>query len=182
MRTTLTALAVLALSAPAALAHATFAQREVTHSVRERMVLRIPHGCGGEATLRVRVAIPDGIDAVQPMAKAGWTLSTVKGPLAQPHHSHGTEITEGVRAIIWEGELPSEFSDEFVFRARFTKALPAGGMVCIPVVQECATGAERRIEIAAAGQSAGDLRYPAPGVMVPAPAGRGHTDGHSPGD
>ncbi|MFN6978484.1 MAG: YcnI family protein [Gemmobacter sp.] len=182
MKKTLTALAVLALSAPAALAHATFEQREVTHNVRERMVLRIPHGCGDEATLRVRVSIPDGINAVQPMVKAGWTLSTVRGPLAQPYHSHGMEVTEGVREIIWEGELPSEFYDEFVFRARFTEALPAGEMVHIPVVQECANGAERWIEIPAAGQSAGDLRYPAPAVRVMAPAAHGHSHGHSHGN
>jgi uncharacterized protein YcnI len=182
IKRTLMTLAALALSAPAALAHATFEQSEVTQNARERMVIRVPHGCGAEATLRVRVSIPDGINAVQPMVKAGWTLSTVTGPLAEPYHSHGTEITEGVREIIWEGELPSEFYDEFVFRARFTEALPAGEMVYIPVVQECASSAERWIENPAEGQSAGDLRYPAPGVMVVAPAGHGHSHGHSHGN
>ena len=179
MNKTILTLVALALSAPAALAHSTFEQTEVTHNARERMVLRVPHGCGDEATLRVRVSIPDGIVSVQPMVKAGWALSTVKGPLAKPYTSHGNEITEGVREILWEGELPSEFYDEFVFRATFTEDLPAGEMVYIPVVQECANGAERWIEIPAAGQSADDLRYPAPGVMVLAPAGH---DGHSHGN
>lgn len=168
------ALAALALSAPAALAHATFEQREVVQNQRERMVIRIPHGCGDEPTLRVRVSIPDGINAVQPMVKAGWTLSTVTGPLSRPYTSHGREITEGVREIVWEGELPSEFYDEFVFRARFTEDLPAGEMVYIPVVQECATKAERWIEIPGPGQTSRDLRYPAPGVMVRAPSAQGH--------
>ena len=178
MKTTFLTLAVLALSAPAAFAHATFEQAEVTHNARERMVLRVPHGCGDEATLRVRVSIPDGINAVQPMVKAGWTLSTVTGPLAEPYNSHGTEITEGVREIIWEGKLPSAFYDEFVFRARFTEALPAGEMVYIPVVQECANAAERWIEVPAAGQSGDSLAYPAPGVMV-VPAGEhGHSHGN----
>lgn len=181
MKKALMTLAALALSAPAALAHATFEQREVVQNQTQRMVLRVPHGCGAEATLRVRVALPDGVVAVQPMVKAGWTLTTVIGPLAEPYHSHGTEITEGVREIIWEGELPSEFYDEFIFRARFTEALPAGEVVHIPVVQECATGAERWIEIPAEGQSARDLRYPAPGVRVVAPAGHGHSHGHSHG-
>lgn len=174
MKTPLLFVAALALSAPAAFAHATFEQRTVTQNVRERMVVRVPHGCGPEATLRLRVSIPDGINAVQPMVKAGWTLTTVRGPLSRPYQSHGTEITEGVREIVWEGELPSEFYDEFVFRARFTDELPAGETVYIPVVQECANGAERWIEIPAAGQSANDLRYPAPGVMVVAPAAQGH--------
>ena len=180
MKTSLMTLAALALSAPAAFAHATLEQSEVTQNVRERMVVRIPHGCeGGQDTLRVRVAIPDGINAVQLMVKAGWDLSVVTGPLAEPYHSHGTEISEGVREIIWEGELPSEFYDEFIFRARFTEALPAGELVHIPVVQECANGAERWIEIPADGQSAGDLAYPAPAVMVLPAADHGHSHGHS---
>ena len=180
MKTTLMTLAALALSAPAAFAHATLEQREVTHNVRERMVVRIPHGCeGGQDTLRVRVAIPDGVNAVQPMVKAGWDLSVVTGPLAEPYHSHGTEITEGVREIIWEGHLPDAFYDEFVFRARFTEALPAGELVHIPVVQECADGAARWIEIPADGQSASDLAYPAPAVIVLPAADHGHSHGHS---
>lgn len=184
MKTTLYTLAALALSAQAAFAHATFEQREVVQNVTQRMVLRVPHGCGPEATLRVRVALPDGVVAVQPMVKAGWELTTETGPLSQPYHSHGTEITEGVREITWQGELPSEFYDEFIFRARFTEALPAGEMLYIPVVQECATSAERWIEIPAEGQSASDLSYPAPGVMVNAPAGHGHghSHGHSHGN
>jgi len=178
MKTTLAALLALALTASAAFAHATFEQSEVTHNARERMVLRVPHGCGNEATLRVRVSIPEGVNAVQPMVKAGWELTTVTGPLSNPYHSHGTEISEGVREIIWEGELPSEFYDEFIFRARFTDELPAGEMLYIPVVQECANSAERWIELPAAGQSGGDLAYPAPGVMVLPAADHSHNNGH----
>ena len=179
-KTTLT-LAALALSAPAAFAHATFEQREVTQNARERMVIRIPHGCDGEATLRVRVAIPDGINAVQPMVKAGWSLSTVTGPLSEPYHSHGMEITDGVQEIIWEGELPDAFYDEFIFRARFTDQLPANEMLFIPVVQECASASERWIEIPTGNQTRSDLRYPAPGVMVLPADGHGHSHSHSHG-
>lgn len=57
-----------------------------------------------------------------------------------------------------------------------TEQLPAGQKLHIPVVQECANGAERWIEVPAAGQTSADLKYPAPGVMV-MPAG--HTEqGH----
>lgn len=166
MNKTLLALATLVLSAPMTLAHATFEQREVPQNTTQRMVLRVPHGCDGEATLRVRVAIPDGVVGVQPMPKGDWTLKTVKGPLAQPYTSHGRTITEGVREIVWEGNLAADHYDEFIFRARFTDALPKGETVWIPVVQECATKAERWIEVPAAGKGADDLRYPAPGVMV----------------
>ncbi|TVS04498.1 MAG: DUF1775 domain-containing protein [Rhodobacteraceae bacterium] len=180
MRSKILATVAATLAAPAAFAHAVFEQREVTQNARERMVVRIPHGCaGGQDMLRVRVAIPDGINSVQPMVKAGWELSLVTGPLVEPYHCHGAEITERVREIIWEGNLPDAFYDEFVFRARFTEALPAGELVYIPIVQECADGAARWIEIPAEGQSTQDLAYPAPAVMVRPAADHGHDQGHS---
>ncbi|WP_019954978.1 YcnI family copper-binding membrane protein [Yoonia vestfoldensis] len=173
------AIAVLALpfaAATKAAAHATFAEREVVQNQTSRLTLRVPHGCGDEATLRVRVQIPEGVIATQPMVKAGWELQTVTGPYANAHAIHGNSVTEGVREIIWSGELPDAFYDEFVFRVRVTEEVPAGAMLYIPVVQECANGAERWIEIPAAGQDSHDLEDPAPGVMVvpAAPAGHGH--------
>lgn len=169
----LAALAALALAAPPAQAHATLDVREIAQNSWQRVAVRIPHGCEGEATLRVRVAIPDGVVGVRPMPKAGWTLTTVQGPHA-PYTSHGRTIAEGVREIVWEGELPDGFYDEFVFMARFTDALPANERLFVPVVQECASAAERWIEIPAPGQSSHDLAHPAPGVMI-LPAGRhGH--------
>jgi uncharacterized protein YcnI len=166
------ALALLAAASQAA-ALATFAEREVVQNQTSRLTLRVPHGCGDEATLRVRIQIPEGVISAQPMVKAGWGLETVIGPYANAHMVHGNTMTEGVREIIWSGELPDAFYDEFVFRARVTEDVPSGEMLYIPVVQECANGAERWIEIPAAGQSASDLQDPAPGVMV-MPAGHSH--------
>ncbi|WP_333834638.1 YcnI family copper-binding membrane protein [Rubrimonas sp.] len=174
MTRTIALFAALALAAPAALAHATFENREVAQNSTVRMVTRIPHGCGAEATLRVRVAIPEGVISVKPMPKAGWDLEIVRGPYERSYELWGATITEGVRELIWTGELPDEHYDEFVWRARFTDALPAGETLYIPVVQECATSAERWIEIPAAGQSGADLAYPAPGVKVTPAAGGGH--------
>ena len=154
------------LAATAALAHATFENREVVQNSTVRMVTRIPHGCEGEPTLRVRVAIPEGIIAVKPMPKAGWELEIVRGPYEQSYTLWGSEVSEGVKELIWSGELLDEHYDEFIWRGRFTDALPAGEMLYIPVVQECASAAERWIEIPAEGQSSRDLPYPAPGVMV----------------
>lgn len=171
--------ATLALPAAQAAAHATFAEREVVQDETTRLTLRIPHGCGAEATLRVRVAIPEGVHSVQPMPKGGWDLDTVRGDLGATFTRFGREITEGVREIIWEGELRSDFYDEFVFRAVVSDAVPAGEILWVPVVQECATAAERWIEIPGPGQSAGDLRYPAPGLMVLPAADTGHGHSHS---
>jgi len=175
MKTFLTITALATLLAAPALAHATFEQREMVQGQTTRVTLRVPHGCGAEATLRVRVAIPDGLAGVQPMMHPGWTLETVTGPLAAPYTAHGRTVTEGVREIIWSGELPSAFYDEFVFRAVATDLLPTGEVLYIPVVQECATGAARWIEIPAAGQDAHSLPYPAPGITVTAPGHHGHS-------
>jgi uncharacterized protein YcnI len=172
-------LALAALALPLTLgtqatAHATFAEAEVVQGQTARLTLRVPHGCGDEATLRVRVQIPEGMIAAQPMVKAGWTLETVTGPYANTYELRGNTVTEGVKEIIWSGELPDAFYDEFVFRARVTDKLPVGELVYVPVVQECANGAERWIEIPAAGQSSDDLEGPAPAVKVVPASGHGH--------
>ena len=178
MKTFLTAAALTtALSAglaTQATAHATFANTEMVQGQTTRMVLRVPHGCGGEATLRVRIAIPDGLAGVQPMMHPGYDLETLTGPLAAPYTSHGRTVTEGVREIIWTGELPDAFYDEFVFRAVATDQLQVGQTLYIPVVQECATGAARWIEMPEEGQDPHDLASPAPGVIIAEPAHHGH--------
>lgn len=158
-----------------AMAHATFAEAEVTQGETARLTLRVPHGCDSEATLRVRVQIPEGLIAAQPMVKAGWDLETVTGAYETSYEYYGNTLTEGVREIIWSGELPDAYYDEFVFRARVTDQVSTGEMLYIPTVQECANGAERWIEIPAEGQDSHDLEGPAPGVMVlPASGGDKH--------
>ncbi|MFV0332978.1 MAG: YcnI family protein [Tropicimonas sp.] len=168
----LTALALgLATQAPA---HATFEQKEAVQGARTKLTIRIGHGCGEEATLRVRVAIPEGMIRVQAGVHPGWTVETIDGAYAKSYEDRGATLTEGVKEIVWEGELPSGLYDEFIFRAVFSDQLPAGEPVYIPIVQECANGAQRWIEIPAEGQSSRDLPKPAPSVMVVAPAPAEH--------
>lgn len=167
MKKFIAAAALLAVSATGALAHATFENKEVAQGTTAKMVLRVPHGCEGEATNVVRIQIPEGIIAVKPMPKAGWKLETVKGAYANTYENHGAKVTEGVKEIIWSGgELLDEHYDEFVFRGMFTDKLEADKVLYIPAVQECATKAERWIEIPAEGQDAHKLDMPAPGVKV----------------
>jgi hypothetical protein len=165
--------ASLALCASAAFAHTTFETDEAAANSTWKAVLRVPHGCEGEPTLRVRVRIPEGVIAVKPMPKAGWTLETVKGPYARSYTLWGAAVTEGVQEIVWSGELLDEHYDEFVFRGRVTDAFAEGQTVFFPVVQECPTKAERWIEIPAEGQDPDSLDYPAPGVRI-VPAAAGH--------
>ncbi|MCA3447560.1 MAG: DUF1775 domain-containing protein [Rhodobacter sp.] len=169
MKLTLISAAVLAMTATGAFAHATFEKGEAQQGAGYKAVLRVPHGCNGEATLKVRIQIPEGMHSVKPMPKAGWTLETVVGPYAAEYTNHGRKITEGVKEIIWTGELLDAHYDEFVFRGTMSDAFAVGSMVYFPTIQECANGAERWIDIPAEGQDAHDLESPAPGVKIVEP-------------
>ncbi|MCB1340211.1 MAG: DUF1775 domain-containing protein [Pseudooceanicola sp.] len=162
----------LALLASAASAHSTLENREAAQGATTKFVLRVPHGCDGQATLKVRIQIPDGLIAVKPMPKAGWTLETVRGPYSKTYGTGHSKLSEGVTGITWTGELPDDWYDEFIFRGMVTDAFAVDSMVFIPVVQDCADGAERWIEIPAEGQDPHDLEMPAPGFRVI--AGPGH--------
>jgi uncharacterized protein YcnI len=73
------AAASLCLFASAALAHSTLEVQEAPIKSTYKAVMRVPHGCEGALTLKVRIRIPEGVIAVKPMPKPGWTLETVKG-------------------------------------------------------------------------------------------------------
>ena len=165
------ALAVVLTAVPA-FAHVTLEVQEAPVGSTYKAVLRVPHGCEGAASLRIRVQVPEGVVAVKPMPKAGWTLETVKGAYRQPYDYYGTPLTEGVKEISWTGKLLDEHYDEFVFRGQLTDGLPVGQMLYFPIVQECEGGkSERWIEIPAAGRTADDYRFPAPGLkLLPAQA------------
>lgn len=165
--------AVVALSATGAVAHATFEQGEAAQAKTTKFVARIGHGCEGEATLKLRIQIPDGVVSVKPMPKAGWTLETVTGPYSKTFSNGYADVSEGVTEIIWTGELPDAFYDEFVFRGVVSDAFAIDSTVYVPIVQECATKSEAWIEVPAEGQSSDELEMPAPGIKV-ITGGSGH--------
>ncbi len=170
MKSILFTLAALAVTTPAAFAHVSFATPVAAQDSTYIAVLGIGHGCAGEATLKVRVQIPEGVIAVKPVPKAGWTLEIVTGPYENSYDYFGTPMTEGVKELIWTGELSDAYFDQFSFRGKLTDRLAVGSTVYFPVVQECANGAERWIEIPAEGQKAHDLESPAPGLSITEPA------------
>jgi uncharacterized protein YcnI len=127
-----------------------------------KAVMRVPHGCKGSPTLKVRVRIPDGVIGVKPQPKAGWKLNTVKGNYDKTYTTmHGVQTSDGVREIVWTGKLLDEYYDEFAFSAYLTSDLKAGSTLYFPVVQECEKGAERWIDIPAEGSAS-----PAPGLKL----------------
>ncbi|PVH27711.1 DUF1775 domain-containing protein [Pararhodobacter oceanensis] len=66
-------------------------------------------------------------------------------------------------------ELLDAHFDQFSFRGKMTDTFAVGSTVYFPVVQECANGAERWIEIPAEGQDPHELEGPAPGVEITEP-------------
>lgn len=168
------AAAVVAALGTVASAHATLETKDATVASYYKAVMRIGHGCEGEATLKVRIAIPEGVISVKPMPKAGWTLDTVQGAYANSYELHGRAITEGVTEIVWGGELANPHFDEFSFMARLDGSLPAGEMLYFPTVQECANGENAWVEIPAAGQNAHELKRPAPALLLNAADAHSH--------
>jgi periplasmic copper chaperone A len=164
------AAALACLPVTAAFAHATLENQSASVGSTYKAVMRIGHGCEGSPTLKVRVQIPEGVIAVKPMPKQGWTLETVKASYKQSYDYYGTPMTEGVREIVWTGKLLDEHYDEFVFRAYLTDNLKPDATLYFPTVQECEKGADRWIEIPAEGKGADDYKYPAPGVKLRAKA------------
>ncbi|NBJ10200.1 DUF1775 domain-containing protein [Microvirga arsenatis] len=164
------AAALVAVSSPA-LAHVTFEHAQTTPDSTYKAVLRIPHGCDGKPTLKVRVRIPEGIVAVKPMPKPGWKLETARGAYVRAYQVHGEAVSEGVTDIVWSGSLDDAHYDEFVFQARFTDAYQPGATVYFPVVQECDGAVEEWTQVPAAGENPHGLKSPAPGVKVVAAAG-----------
>jgi len=157
--------AIIAVPAPA-FAHVSFETAQASPNSTYKAVLRIPHGCDGQPTLKVRVRIPEGVVAVKPMPKAGWKLEVAKGAYVRAYKVNGETISEGVTDIVWAGSLDDAFYDEFVFQARFTDAFQPGATVYFPVVQECEKGVAEWIQVPAAGEDPHKLASPAPGVKI----------------
>jgi uncharacterized protein YcnI len=164
--TMLVALAALVAAASLAHAHVTLETKEAPAGSTYKAVLRISHGCEGTPTVSVRVRIPEGVIAVKPMPKPGWTITAVTGAYANAYSAHGKSVTSGVKELAWTGgSLADGYYDEFVFRVSLPDA-KAGTVIYFPVVQQCEKGVHRWIEIPEPGKTAKDYEEPAPSLTL----------------
>ena len=144
------------LPAAPAWAHVGFAKRQVALAPSVELTLRVPHGCEGSPTLRLRMRIPRAVASVRPQSKEGWTVAqTGEG---------------GAREVIWSGNLPDKQTGEFSFTMTLEAAVKAGDTIHFPVVQECAKGVSRWIDIKGA-EAQGEERHdesssPAPAINL----------------
>jgi periplasmic copper chaperone A len=162
----LLAVAALAVGTAAASAHVTVQPSEAVAGSYFQMAFVVPHGCDGKATVAVRVKVPDGVTAVKPQMKPGWTVEIKTRKLDAPQPAtHGKSISETVDEVSWRGgPLPDNLYDTFGLMMKLPDT--ADSNLYFPVVQECDEGVHRWIEIPAAGQSRDDLREPAPLVRL----------------
>jgi uncharacterized protein YcnI/copper(I)-binding protein len=155
---------------PHAAAHVTLERATTTANAAYMAVLRLPHGCGGEATQSVAVQIPEGVIDVKPMPKAGWQLETRQGRYAKSYDLSGKPVSEGVREIVWSGgSLADDRSDEFVFQVRVT-AFDPGTVLAFPTTQTCATKSAGWVQVAGPGVDPHSLKMPAPTLRIEAQA------------
>jgi uncharacterized protein YcnI len=159
--------AVATLMATSASAHVTLENRQATIGAGYKAVFAVPHGCAGSATTKIRVQIPEGVIAVKPMPKAGWSVEVIKGKYAAEYDFHGTKYSEGVKEVVWSGgKLPDDYYDEFL-----TGVLKPDTVLYFPTVQECEQGVSRWIDIPEGDHAARmEGKWPAPGVkLMPKP-------------
>src|SRR6185369_2069870 len=99
MKSALIASALL-VAAGSAQAHVTANPNEAPADSYFRTALRVGHGCAGPPTTTVRVRIPDGVTAVKPQVKPGWTIDIKMRKLDKPVDAgHGRTISEAVDEI-----------------------------------------------------------------------------------
>jgi uncharacterized protein YcnI len=173
IKTITTALAFTVIGATASWSHATLETQSAAVGSTYKGVMRIGHGCDGQATLNVSIKIPEGVISAKPMPKVGWTLETKVGAYAETYDYYGTPLSEGVQEIVWTGSLDDAHYDEFVFRGSLVDTLKPGTTIYFPTVQTCADGTANWDQIPAEGQDPHDIEDPAPGVAL-TKAGHAH--------
>jgi len=159
--------AVFSLAATAS-AHVTLERKEVPVGSFYKAVLSVPHGCEGSATIKVSVQIPDGVIAVKPMVKPGWTLDVKRGDYAKPYgYLHGAKLTQGPKEVSWSGgNIPDAYYDEFVMQTFIAGELAPNTTIHFPVVQTCEKGEHRWTETSSAPKTDGKHDEPAPALKL----------------
>jgi len=164
-RLLLGATALAACMAVPAAAHVTVDPPHAAADSYFKVNVRVPHGCEGSPTLRVRVRIPMGVTGVKPQPKAGWEMSTVKAKLDKPIDAgHGRTVSEYVSEITWTGKLLDEHYEEFGIHMKLPNT--PNVVLYFPAVQECEKGVHRWIEIPEAGRKSSDYKEPAPALKL----------------
>lgn len=164
------AIVLAALSATAS-AHVLLENKEAAIGSKIKAVFIVGHGCANTDTLKLRVKIPEGVIAVEPEPKDGWTVDTSKGKYAATYDYQGGKVSEGVQEVDYSGgRMPGHARDSVAIDLVLTDALQPNTTLYFPVVQECEQGISRWIEIPPDGADPHATKWPAPGIrLLPKP-------------
>ena len=168
------------VAAPAA-AHVTADPSATDAGGRASIDFRVPHGCDGQATEVLEVAIPTGVLNVRPEQVAGWDATTEIGEYEEPATLHGEEVTEGVVTVTWTARSGNELADDQFRDFGIAVVYPddEGAELVFPAIQTCVDGAEEAW-IERSDDPDAELDHPAPRVtLTAASAGTGHRHGPS---
>ena len=162
--------AVLALAAAAVLMPASAASAHVGIDITEAeaggytfATFRVPHGCEGSPTTKIKIQIPDGVVGVKPEAVPGWKVDILNGPIT-PYESEGTTISEGVQEVTWTGgPLPDAQVAQFGMSLKMPDE--PGETVYFKVIQTCEQGETAWIELPAEGATE-EPEHPAPAIKL----------------
>lgn len=165
------AASILVLFAVPAFAHVGLATGEAPIGAGYKAVLRVGHGCDGNATTSIKMRVPEGYLSAKPQPKPGWTLDIVKGAYANTYQLFGAPVSEGAIEITWSGgNLPDDQYDEFVISGTLAAELDTAAPLYFPVIQTCTEGQNDWIDVS--GSQEGE---PAPSLkLLPATGGAGH--------
>lgn len=158
------ALLVLAGTPAVALGHVGIEPATAPAGSETTFTLTVPHGCAGSPTIDVALKLPPAVTAAWPVPAPGWDLEATP---AGDQADQAGETAQRLDIVRWAGgELPDGELGEF----RIRLALPdePGAVLAIPVVQTCADGETRWIQVPAEGEQAGDLAEPAPTIALTA--------------
>ncbi|MDP2358851.1 MAG: DUF1775 domain-containing protein [Beijerinckiaceae bacterium] len=125
--------AALAGAGTMASAHVGFTKRQVPLASTIDSILRVPHGCNGSPTLRLRMRLPKAVTGFRPQPKEGWTI-TLSGEGA-------------TREVAWSGRLSATQTGSFAVSIDIDASVKPGQIVYFPVVQECEKGVSRWIDV-----------------------------------
>jgi uncharacterized protein YcnI len=150
-------------------AHVSLENKEAVAGTSFKLVLRVPHGCGGQATTRIRVQVPGVFTSAKPQPKPGWTTEVAARKTVEHTGSAGHDQASAPQEIAWSGRLEEGTYDEFVIWVA-TGRNQEPTIVHVPVVQECGNAVERWIEVPIAGGKSDDLKSPAPSFKLLRPS------------
>lgn len=155
----------IALSLPV-LAHVTADPAEAAPGSYLRTSLRVPHGCSGQPTTALHVAIPDGIVSAKAQAKPGWQAQVEMRKLGRAVDTGHGRMSDRVPATVsWSGgALPDGLFDEFGLMLKLPDR--PGAQLALAVTQVCGSQEIRWDQVAQAGQNPHALERPAVLIRV----------------